>query len=70
MNPTENQITLSSVSKMEAIEVYNLLGKRVKQMQFLKSHQQMVNLQALENGLYFIKVKVGEVWVTKKVVKR
>ncbi|MEQ8910424.1 MAG: T9SS type A sorting domain-containing protein [Vicingaceae bacterium] len=69
-NPTENQITLSSVAKIEAIEVYDLLGKRVKEVQSLNTHQQTLNLQEVENGLYFIKIKVGEQWISKKVVKR
>ena len=69
-NPTENQITLISKAKIESIEVFDLLGKRVKQVQSLNTHQHNVNLQELDNGLYFVKVKVGEVWVTKKLVKR
>ena len=69
-NPTANEITLKSSAKIESIEVYDLLGKRLKQVQSLNSHQHTLNLQELDNGLYFVKVKVGEVWITKELVKR
>lgn len=69
-NPTENQITLSRAAPIEELEIYDLVGKRVKQVQSLNSHQHTIDLQELDNGLYFVKVKVGEVWMTEKVVKR
>ena len=69
-NPTTKQITLSSAAPIEELEIFDLVGKRVMQVQSLNSHQHTLNLQELDNGLYFVKVKVGGVWVTKKVVKR
>tara|TARA_B100001109_G_scaffold207786_1_gene175118 strand:- start:3314 stop:4837 length:1524 start_codon:yes stop_codon:yes gene_type:complete len=69
-NPTENQITLSSALPIEEFEIFDLVGKKVKQVQLQNTYQYILNLQRLDNGLYFVKVKVGEVWVTKKVVKQ
>lgn len=69
-NPTENRITLNSTTKIEVIEVCNLLGERVKQVQSLNTYQHILNLQELDNGLYFLKVKVGEQWISKKIIKQ
>ena len=69
-NPTANEITLSSAAPIEELEIFDLVGKRVMQAQFLNTYQYNLYLQELDNGLYFVKVKVGEVWVSKKVVKQ
>ena len=69
-NPTTKQITLSSAAPIEELEIFDLVGKRVMQAQFLNTYQYNLYLQELDNGLYFVKVKVGEVWVSKKVVKQ
>lgn len=69
-NPISTYLKIKSNESIEQIEVYNLLGEKVKQYRFLALGERALNLQELENGLYFIKAKVGEVWVTEKLIKR
>lgn len=64
-NPTNAQVTIEGV-EVAQVEVYNALGQQVR-----VSHQQVVDLSALESGMYFLRVTSteGQVWF-EKVLKQ
>ncbi|MGV6862526.1 MAG: T9SS type A sorting domain-containing protein [Putridiphycobacter sp.] len=67
-NPTSGQINISLPVGNESVNiiVMDLNGKVVKQMT-TKNETTTLNLEALENGIYFISVNTNEGTITKKV---
>ena len=63
-NPAKQEINISSTQKIEKISVYNSLG------QFLfQSKINQINIEKLEKGLYFLKIKTPSSETVKKFIK-
>lgn len=66
-NPVQNILSVQSSIPITGIEVYSLLGERVKRIthNFTK-----IDLRDLNSGIYMIKIQSNQFSVTKKLVKK
>ena len=55
-NPSYGNITISNSDRLELIEIYNLLGARVKSIRTLQEPNLELNLSGLDQGMYIIKM--------------
>ena len=55
-NPALDNITISNANSVEAIEIYSILGSRIKQINSDNEPQIELNLSDLKSGLYLIKL--------------
>lgn len=53
-NPTNEVFKISSESKITKIEIYNLIGKKIKTIKNDKSNT--FNVSTLRNGIYLIRI--------------
>ncbi|MDO6597117.1 spondin domain-containing protein [Oceanihabitans sp. 2_MG-2023] len=56
-NPTKGDFTISNASALEAIEIYNVLGKLVKTIIIKNNSKIELNLSYLNKGMYLVKLK-------------
>ena len=64
-NPTNGILNINTTSTIKTIEVYNVLGTKVKTTKLPS-----VNLSGLSNGFYLVKVNTETRSVTKRIIKR
>ena len=71
-NPASENITINftSTSKNISIKIFDATGRLVKNMENVKSGENIINVSELENGLYLINVNDGKSSVTKRFVKQ
>jgi len=69
-NPTTDNITISSEENIEAISVFNLLGELVVRQENINTNSTIVNLSAMENGVYMVTITVDGLSSSKYVVKK
>ena len=69
-NPFTNsfRIELNEVNNDTEISIINMLGKEVKQI-ITNQIETEINLSKYSSGIYFVKVKQGDVISTKKIIK-
>ncbi|NNT70804.1 T9SS type A sorting domain-containing protein [Flavobacterium sp. IMCC34852] len=67
-NPVKNSLTLSSETIINNIEIYSVLGQKVKSFK-VDGIQTEINLSELNQGLYFIKVTSAGQEKTVKIIK-
>jgi uncharacterized repeat protein (TIGR01451 family) len=66
-NPVKNVFTVQAINEtVSLIEVYDINGR----LCLSQSNGTNVNVQSLNNGLYFVKVTTGKGMTTKKIVKQ
>ena len=56
-NPAKNIITLTSLTEIKSIEMFNILGKRIYENSNINSKKYAWNLETFSKGIYFIKIK-------------
>jgi hypothetical protein len=66
---TNNQLNLSANSSMESLVVYNVLGQQVVS-QKLENTNEVVNLSALNTGLYIATVSIDGTTKSFKIAKK
>ena len=54
---------------IELIEIFNLSGKLVRSFNNV-SVNQLINIESLETGYYFLKLKASDNTYNKKLIKR
>ena len=65
-NPAKNQFNLSSnLNNSLAIQIFDVLGKSVKK---LHTNKKSINISDLNSGIYFVRIKNGDYYVTKKLI--
>lgn len=67
-NPTEGNIEFLGVS-IEQIEVFNMVGQQVIMYKSNLKNLRSVDLKTLQKGVYQIKIKSGDHFINKKVIK-
>lgn len=68
-NPATNKITVSSLEKLNKIEVYNLLGEIVNSVSNFNSQNSCeINLSNLRRGIYFVKAYGDNYSGTRKII--
>jgi hypothetical protein len=68
-NPTDGLLTWTETG-VKQVEVFDVLGKKVKNQLYLPSNPQTVNLETLPNGLYIVYIHLQNRTVVKKVMLR
>lgn len=70
-NPTSDKITVSSLEKINAIEIYNMLGEKVYTINnFKQQTSNKIDLSNFQKGIYFIKIyDAGKIYTEKIVIQ-
>lgn len=66
-NPTNNYLNINGIELSSEYRIYDTTGRKVSQGVFLNSNT--INIQTLENGIYYIEIKNIDLKTTKKFVK-
>jgi choice-of-anchor B domain-containing protein len=65
-NPSENNITIKSTNDpITIVEVYNVLGQRVLNLNFSERLSENINISSLKPGLYLVKINAN---TTKRLI--
>jgi hypothetical protein len=68
-NPTFDKVTISSLGKITAIEIYNMLGEKVYAINnFKQQTSNGIDFSDFQKGIYFLKIYSGQKIQTKKIV--
>lgn len=68
-NPTSEKITISSLEKIKAIEIFNMLGEKVFMINYFKQEtSNEILLSNLQKGVYFVKIYYSEKIHTEKIL--
>lgn len=69
-NPTDGQLTISTVDKMKMIEVFDAYGQELQRLSNIEGKRQILNLTFYATGVYIIKVYAGQDEYSTKVIRR
>jgi len=70
-NPARSFVNIySPTAKIESIELYDLLGKRMESELKIPSTSTMVDLKTIETGMYFLHIKTDSGTITKKILRQ
>lgn len=69
-NPVKNQFTLTGIHKIEAVEIYDISGKLIKQFDKESLTKNTFDVSRLKTGNYVVKVKTQNDSFTKKLIKQ
>ncbi|MCD4731132.1 MAG: S8 family serine peptidase [Bacteroidales bacterium] len=67
-NPVNDLFIISSNHNINSLEILNYSGQVVKTMEY-NVNQIVVNMVSLPDGIYFIRLKIEDEEITKKIVK-
>ncbi len=64
-NPTSGLVNINMDAEIDKIEIYNILGAKMKTVLSSKS----LDLAEFQSGIYLLKIYVGNTTLTKKIIK-
>ena len=67
-NPAKTQVTVTSSSSIDRIEVTNILGQKVYENATVGANQTTINVADLQNGSYFVRVYSENCVITRKLI--
>ncbi|MBC8756451.1 T9SS type A sorting domain-containing protein [Kordia sp. YSTF-M3] len=67
-NPVENILTLNSLSKIQQVRIYNMLGQEVK-LHAPNTKEAKIDLSNLQSGTYFAQVTIDDAFKTIRILK-
>lgn len=65
-NPVKDNLTIEYFDNIKKIEIYNIVGKKIKSKEQPNS---LISMNGMKSGIYFLKIETGFGIVTKKVIK-
>ena len=65
-NPTSNMLTIDADVPIKKIEVFSILGKKVKE---LNENFERISLFDMTEGIYLVKIYSDNAYVIKKIIK-
>ncbi len=68
-NPVNDNLSLKGQSNIQSVVVYNMLGQEIKRMA-PNTLETEVNMNALSQGSYFVKVSINDVSQTIRIIKK
>ena len=68
-NPVNDNLSLKGQSNIQSVVVYNMLGQEIKRMA-PNTLETEVNMNALSQGSYFVKVSINDVLQTIRIIKK
>lgn len=66
-NPTHGNVFIKGVNDLESIEIMNVNGQRIMQ---LNASLETININRLNNGVYFVKLQTAIATKTIKLIKK
>ncbi len=66
-NPVLNILTIDSKTPLSKVEIYSVLGKKVKE---INTDFKSIPINNLSNGMYFLKIYSTKDYVVKKILKK
>ncbi len=70
-NPTSNILNVSSPeAKVNALEIFDVSGRRLQNIDMSTSTHYQVDLSTLESAVYFVKISTNMGSITKQIIKR
>lgn len=67
-NPAKTQVTVTSSSSIDRVEVTNILGQKVYENATVGANQTTINVADLQNGAYFVRVYSENCVITRKLI--
>jgi hypothetical protein len=67
-NPTSETLQITTDSPVDEIQIYNSIGQQVWQGQGFRENQVRVNVRDFSQGMYIVRVRQGESWVSEQVL--
>ena len=65
-NPVKSSFTITTSEKILSVELYDTLGRKIKSL----TNEKTNNIENLENGVYFVKVKTEKNEYIEKLMKQ
>lgn len=69
-NPTADNLTISAEENIETISVFNLLGELVARQEGINNNNTIIDLSAMDNGVYMVTITVNGLSSSKYVIKK
>ncbi len=69
-NPANTQVTVSSQSAIDRVEIVNMLGQKVYENANVGGNQATINVAGLENGTYIVRIVSAKNNKTSKLIVR
>ena len=70
-NPVENELFIATEVNVEEVAIYDVYGRQTMRQQVNETtSQHVVNVAALNSGIYFVKIVTNEGEVVKRFVKK
>ena len=72
-NPTEDNLIISTSSQINSpitVKMINILGKLIKNYDFLQAPSQIIDVRILPEGMYFLVFEVNGKRIVKKIIKK
>ena len=67
-NPSTGKVTLQGQKENGTVNVYNLLGMKVKTINIRSNSDMELDLSSFENGIYFVEFNNGKAIVKEKLI--
>ena len=68
-NPVEDELTIATEANVEEIAIYDIYGRTMRQQVNKTTGQQVIDVDDLENGIYFINIKTDKGNIVRRFVK-
>jgi hypothetical protein len=65
-NPTIDYVNISSPTKIQYIELFNLYGRKI----IKKQNVNTLNISSLNPGIYLVRIYTNQQWVLRKIIKK
>ncbi len=71
-NPSNNFIIIETTGNQQNLKysIYNILGETLMSGIIKNTNQAQINLEKLNNGIYFIRISDGKTFATRKIIKQ
>ncbi len=70
-NPATEKITIETNESIHAVKVSNVLGEIILNKNYVSNESKVeINIDAIPQGIYFLRVKMKDEWCVRKFVKQ
>ncbi len=69
-NPVQNTLFIRNLEKTDRIEIYNMVGQKVKTIENITTPEINIDAVDLKGGIYFVSVYTAKGVMTTKFVKK
>lgn len=69
-NPTQGKVKLSMEAEMTHIEIFDLTGKEIMQIDDIQSNEKSIDLSDIRPGVYLLNIHTSDHVITRKIIKQ